>query len=229
VKDTSRLLEMEESVLWSELNKLMIREQRSQRNPDRDEAPLPDYSREPVTEEQPAAHEELIALHEREFIRLLIKFGSHPDDEQQPMHEMARQELEDVEFITPLYREIFSMYTARVQAGEAVDADYFIRNGSEEIKKAVVDLISDRHEVSSLWFERFKIYVPSEEDLVGRMFFTNMARLKRSIIQKLIDEHKEKLKNASDPDEIDELLHIQQELKRTEKQLADVLGIVISK
>ncbi|MEJ2005574.1 MAG: DNA primase, partial [Cyclobacteriaceae bacterium] len=103
------------------------------------------------------------------------------------------------------------------------------KNGSEEVKKTVVDLISERHEVSSLWFDRYKIFVPGEEDLLHRMFYTNMARLKRSIIQKLIDDHKEKLKNTSDPDEIDELLHIQQELKRTEKELADFLGIVIPK
>ncbi len=229
IKDTSRLLEMEESVLWSELNKLIIKDQRSQRKPEMPEPPPFDYSEEPVAEDKPVAHEELIALHEREFIRLLIKYGSHADEEEQPMHEVARQELEDVEFITPVYRDIFTIYTARIKAGEPVDADYFIRNGSESVKKTVVDLISERHEVSNLWFDRFKIYVPSEEDLVGRMFFTNMARLKRSIIQKLIDEHKEKLKNTSDPDEIDELLHIQQELKRTEKQLADALGIVIPK
>jgi len=230
MKDTARMLEMEETVLWTELNKIMIRERKQQK---KDVPPLPpeveEWTGETGEKEPRARPDDLIAIHEREFIRLLIKYGSRPDTEDSPMHAFAFQELEDVEFVTPIYREIYEMYTECAARDEQVDADYFLRNGSEEVKKTVVDLISERHEVSNLWFDRFKIFVPGEEDLLHRMFYTNMARLKRSIIQKLIDEHKEKLKTTSDPEQIDELLHIQQELKRTEKELADFLGIVIPK
>ncbi len=229
VKESARLLEMDEEVLITELNKILIRERR--KKPDtRQEPPpdfVPDYSEEEKTKGK--THDELIAIHERECLRLLIRYGTQPDEEQAPMYQYSLSELEEVEFITPSYAEIFSVYKEELTRGNTPDADFLLRNTPGELKKDVIDLLADRHEVSENWYKRFKIFVPSEEDLLDKMFMTNMARLKRSIVQKLIDEHKEKLKNVTDPEETDQLLHIQQELKKAEKELADLLGIVIPK
>ena len=44
-----------------------------------------------------------------------------------------------------------------------------------------------------------------------------------------LEENKQKLKDVDDQAEIDRILFVQQELKKSEKQFADMLGIVIPK
>lgn len=229
IKESGRLLELEESVLITELNKILIRERK--KKPEPREVPPPEYLPDiaPDSKEKHQTHNDLIAIHERECLRLLIRYGTQQDDQDTPMYQYSLSELEEVEFLTPAYAEIYDLYKQELSKGNAPDSDFLLRNTSEGLQKDVIDLLSERHEVSENWLKRFKIFVPSEEDVLDKMFMTNMARLKRSIVQKLIDEHKEKLKEVSDPEEVDQLLHIQQELKRAEKELADLLGIVIPK
>ena len=227
MKETARLLEFEESVLWTELNKLHRQTQKKEsRNASNIPPPPP-----PIEEAKPkvASHNDQIVIHEREFIRLLIKFGESQDTENRPFHEAFIPELDEIKWVSSVCKEIFTMYLECLREGIKPTVEYFVRNGSQEAQKEVADLISERHEVSNQWFDKYKIFVPGEHDLTERMFITNLARMKRSIVQKLIDDHKEKLRGASDPADIDRLLHIQQELKKTERELADMLGIVIPK
>jgi DNA primase len=227
MKATARLLGFEENVLWTELNKLTIRDRRQPPTP-----PLPEW--EPAglpgeSEKSLPTHNDRIAIHEREFVRLLLKFGTAQSGDEKPFHELYIPEIDDVAWVNPIYKEILTMYLKSIQEGRQPNVEYYLQNGSDAVRSTVVDMVSERHEVSNLWFDRYKIFVPGENDLTDKLFMTNLARLKRSVIQKLIDEHMEKLKSAKDPEEIDRLLHVQQELKETEKELAKMLGIVIPK
>jgi hypothetical protein len=40
---------------------------------------------------------------------------------------------------------------------------YFMKNGPEEVKKEVVDLVANPYEISENWQHK-KIYVPTEKD-----------------------------------------------------------------
>lgn len=229
LKESARLLEMEEQILITELNKILLRERKKKTQaPVQTEPPeyLPDWDTE---EEVTPRAGEIIALHERECLRLLIRYGTREDNDQSPMYKYSMAELEEVEFITPSYKHVFEIYKREIENGNVPDTDFLLNNTSDELKRDVVDLLTDRHEVSENWIKKFKIFVPNEEDILDKMFVTNMARLKRSIVQKLLDEHREKLKEVTDPEEVDQLLHVQQELKKAEKELADLLGIVIPK
>ncbi len=229
IKESAGLLEMDESVLITELNKILVRERRKQ--PREDFTPPPDFTPDIPDSGESAlrSHDELIAIQERECLRLLIRYGTRKDDSEAPMYQYSLGELEEVEFVTPSYEQIFSLYRSEIAKGNTPDTEFLLRNCGDDLRKDVIDLLADRHEASENWFKRFKIFVPAEEDLLDKMFMTNMARLKRSIVQKLIDEHKEKLKGVTDPEEIDQLLHVQQELKKAERELADLLGIVVPK
>ncbi len=217
---------MDEAILITELNKILIRERKKKPAPSDDIPPpdfLPDY--ETDQEAEVVSHGQLIALHERECLRLLIRYGMREDQDQSPMYHYSLSELDEVEFTTPAYKRVFELYKSELEKGNSPDSEFLISNTQKE----VVDLLTDRHEVSENWLKKFKIFVPSEEDILDKMFVTNMARLKRSIVQKLLDEHREKLRDVTDPEEVDQLLHVQQELKKAEKELAELLGIVIPK
>jgi DNA primase len=104
-----------------------------------------------------------------------------------------------------------------------------IENGSEEIKREVVNLMTNKHELSENWEKRFKIFVPKEEEHLRDVSYSNILRLKFRIVQHLIDVESLKLKENADEDDVDKILDEINELKQIEMSLAKMLGNVTVK
>ncbi len=228
LKESATLLDMDESVLLAELNKLLIEKRRTRSKTPLSEPETDILSETPPTEEsRPLDQDQLIAIQERESIRLLLNYGYQPVEENYKLYQYLLEELNEVDFTDPLYREIFDVFRKEHDRGNTIDSQYFIQNGSDEIKQAVIDLTSVRREVSPVWNDKYKIHVPHEQDFLDHTVYQNITRLKRNIIQKLIDENKENLKNVTDPLEMDRLFDVQKQLKASEMELSKILGIVI--
>ena len=112
-----------------------------------------------------------------------------------------------------------------------MDADYFIQNGSPQVRKEVIDLVHQKHEPSNLWHDRFKIYVPNEAEVskLERVAYTNILRLKQRVVRKLIEENLAKLENAQEVEVQNESIQVHKELKKVENEIAKALGNVILK
>src|SRR5690606_7345259 len=93
----------------------------------------------------------VIALQEQESIRLLISYGFTDVGDNQRLYDHLLEELEDIEFQTPLYQEILLLYKNTIAAGKIPEPDLFIKNGSPEIRKEVINLIAERYEISQNW------------------------------------------------------------------------------
>jgi DNA primase len=226
IKETSRLLSIDESILITELNKILISERRKTKTSSRE----PDISLvEQASEVVDLKNftQESIRLQEKESIRLLINYGLNEIEEELLLYEFILSELDDVEFQTPVYRSIFETFKENLKKGHVLDADYFLKNGPDEIKKEVVDMVANPYELSANW-ENKRIYVPSETELLNRSVFDNIIRLKYRIVSRLIEDNIEELKEISNPDEIDRLLKVNMELKKIKSELAKKLGIVVA-
>jgi DNA primase len=227
IKETSRLLSIDESVLIAELNKILINE-RHKRKQDSDE---PDISLiEKATEvvsDLTKLTSESIRLQEKESIRLLINYGLNEIEEEILLYEFILSELEDVEFQTPVYKTIFNTFKENLEKGHVLDADYFLKNGPDEVKKEVVDLVANPYEISENWRNK-KIYVPTEKDLLNRSVFDNIIRLKYRIVSRLIEENIEEIREIKQHEETDRLLKVNMELKKIKSELAKKLGIVVA-
>jgi DNA primase len=225
-KETSNLLKIEESVLIAELNKILI----SERNRRKNQPPPPDISLiEQSMETQTDIGKNMgegIHLQEKESIRLLINYGLNKIEEEHHLYEFLLKELEDVEFQTPLYNKILHIFKENLKEGHVVDADYFIKNSPEDIKKEVIDLVTQRYEISDNW-ENKKIYVPREEELLNRSVYENIIRLKHKIIKKLLDENMNEIKKLEDADEIERLQKVNMELNKIKVDLGKKLGIIV--
>ena len=110
-----------------------------------------------------------------------------------------------------------------------IDSQYFISNSEPHIKSEVVNLMTERWEVSPNWNDKYQIFVPHEKDILENLVFTNVLRLKFRVIQKLVMENLTKMKETTNPEEADKLFTIHSELKKSEMELANALGIVITK
>jgi len=227
IKETSRLLSIDESVLITELNKILISERKRQKTQVHEpDISLIEKSMEEMTDLK-SFSKESIRLQEKESIRLLINYGLNEIEEELLLYEFIISELEDVEFTTPVYRSIFDAFKENLKNGHIVDAEYFLKNGPDEVKKEVVDLVANPYEISTNW-EIKRIYVPTEKELLNRSVFDNIIRLKYRIVSRLIEDNIEELKDTTQPDKIDQLLKINMELKKIKSELARRLGIVVA-
>jgi len=236
LKESSSLLGIEESVLIAEQNKILIQQSKDQK-------PQSDFGQPPVTPQeflssQPEVTEhhdilKVIELQERESIRVLVNYGKQhittQDLNDQELVSYFLSEVEEIQFVNPVYSEILEVFKARLQEGLLVDADYLLQHGTEQIKQAVAELMIQKHEVSENWEKRFQIYVPKEEDQLRDVTYSNILRLKFRIVQHLIEEENKKLKQDLSEDDLDIVLDEINGLKQIEMSLARFLGNVIVK
>ncbi|HNR74407.1 MAG TPA: DNA primase, partial [Cyclobacteriaceae bacterium] len=142
------------------------------------------------------------------------------------------RELDDVEFFNPVYRQIYDAFKQGVAEGTIPDSSYFIHQGTEEIKNAVTDLITPRYDTSKHWSDKYHIYFPKEKDIVNQLAFSNVLRLKFRVVQKMLEDNLQKVKQAESDgtwDDLEAALTTQTGLKEAEQELAKLLGIVIAR
>ncbi|MGB3465935.1 MAG: hypothetical protein WBA74_11725, partial [Cyclobacteriaceae bacterium] len=192
--------------------------------------PPPFFPPEEELKEQSKPLDKLIRDQERESLRMLINYGASliegPDDEQEYLVSYFFSEIEDVTFETPIYNEILEICKDKFEKGEIVEPEYLLEVGSEAIKSTVVDLVTDKYDISEFWQEKFEIYVPRETDILKNATYSNIVRLKFRIIQKLVKENQDKLKNAKDEEEELLILDTFSKLKKMQMQIAAILGNV---
>lgn len=228
IQETSVLLKIQETVLLSELNKMLIGERKKQQQErPKEEEIQPDFSGE-VTTPTKLDTAGMVQMQERETIRLLLNYSESAVEEQKLIHYML-QEMDEVEFTNPVFNEIFETFKKMTIAGQPVDEFYFLENGSQEVKKIVADLMTSRYHTSPHWSEKYHIYFPHEKEVIHDVAFSNVLRFKFRAVQKLMEENLQKIKLATSDADLDRYLTIHEQLKNAEREIANDLGIVVAK
>lgn len=227
IQETSALLKIQETVLLTELNKMLIGERKKlQQEQPKEELPV-DF---PVESVAPSRLDTagMVQMQERETIRLLLNYSESAVEEQKLIHYML-QEMDEVAFTNPVFNEIFETFKRMNEAGQEVDELYFLENGSQEVKKIVADLMTSRYHTSPHWSEKYHIYFPHEKEVIHDMAYSNVLRYKFRAIQKLMEENLQKIKLAVSDKDLDNYLTIHEQLKNAEREIATTLGIVVAK
>lgn len=227
-QETAKLLDVDEQVLLVESNKITRQEiQKPKLAPD--STFHFEESVNVVEEKEKDTAISPILFQEKESIRLLLNYAHLPIENDQKLLEYFLSEIDDISFETPIYNQILELFKAELQKGNLVDAQFFLHVENEEIKKAVIDLITPRHEVSENWQKKYKIIIPKEEDLLQSIAYKSIMRLKLRYVRKAIQANAEELMQAKTDEEQDDLLMVGMQLKDTEKEIAKLLGNVILK
>ncbi|MGK7394216.1 MAG: DNA primase [Candidatus Cyclobacteriaceae bacterium M3_2C_046] len=227
IQESSKMLDMDESVLLSEQNKILIRQnQEKRRSNQQEDVVLPSVDEKP---EKSAVldTDKIISLQEKESIRLLINYGLNQIEEEYHLYRYLLDELEEIEFNHPVYSRILTIFKEHLAQGQVIDAEFLIKNGSEEIKAAVIDLVTDKYELSQNWLEKYNIYVPREADNLKNVVFTNIVRLKFRVVRKLIEQNLKEMSNQENQEEQIHFMKVHTELKKSEMELARLLGNVV--
>lgn len=233
LQETARLLNMQESVLVSEMNKILISD-RKKKDQDRgreavmqEGPPVEDFMPDEATTRSRQDPTSMVVVQERESIRLLLNYAELAYEEDQRLVDFMLAELEEVEFLDPTLKDIYAIFKEGTDQGQVVDTLYLMEHGSTEMKNLVAELTTNRHEVSRHWKEDHQIFFPEEKEILNKVAYTNVLRLKFRLIQKLIMENLAAWKQAGPDDDIEQYFTMHENLKGAEKQLASILGIVI--
>ncbi|MBS9523239.1 DNA primase [Litoribacter ruber] len=231
VKESGRLLSIEEDIVLAELNKILLKGEKdaafkAQREQEANAADIPFEDLLPVAKPEVPA-KEILAAQEGETLRLLISYGFEKVSDDLHVCEYLLQEIADLSFETPVYQKILVRYKQALAKGELPTAEYFLNTPDAEAKSIIVNMISPKHELSESWEKKHQIFTARERDNLPKTIYDGVLRLKRNVLKKMIDETKLKIKTAGD-DELLELLGVYQELKRYQAEIDKHFGTVIS-
>ena len=231
-KEASGLLQIEEEILHAELNKSLIKTQKDHFQKAKEEAEAEEKLEELIPAKTQISVEDTLRIQERETVRLLLNYGLQKlDEEDLHLSQYLLSETQEIEFNTPIYQKILTLYRDCLAKGEIPDTDFFVAQRDAEVRQEVIDLISPRHEVSSHWHDRHQIFITSEKDDLASTAFKSILRLKRRLVHKMMDEAIQKIKSAEKAGlEVDQVIELQQvyfELKKVQLEIDKELGIVI--
>lgn len=226
-RSCSLIFDIDEQVLISEYNKMQLQE----RQPTRTGSPATDTATtsEPApAPDKPVTDNDLLKRYEREIVRMLLHYPDSLLDEGITTSQYMLQELDDIEFVTPLYIQIIEFVKQKLSQGVLPVADDFINYPKEEIRTEAISLLSEPYELSHNW-ETHEIFVPRETDLLPYGAERAVLRLKWRNADILLKAEREKLRLVSDPAEVDRVLNTILALNTYYKELGNMLGIVVNR
>ena len=226
LKEASNSLEINEQALISEMNKLLL----GQGNKSiRSNQIIVNNEKESPRED---SINSAIDFYERECIRMLVNYGTSDFEviglDRKTFIDYFLKEIQDVEFENKNYLKIIEVFKSEYKKDNVIDINYFLSGDFIDIKDDIIDLSSNRYEISKQWKNKFNIHVSEESDSLKKTTYTNILRLKFRLIRKMIKDNLQNL-DKSDKENIDEdVIKLHNKLKSAEVDIAKELGNVTS-
>ncbi len=233
LKECSRIMEIDEQVLISELNKIRARKLEKQAKDIEKEShfPVPEF------DEIPEQHSKFSAdsFHqEREVIRLLLSYGDkqiYVNDMPEPVlvseYISLLFNMNEIVFNDETFRLIYSEFEAAQQIEKPLSPVSLIQHHDPIVAKAVADVLSSPYSLSPNW-ERYKINVTSEESLLKTAVESTVYSLTLKRIFYMIDQvGKELQKDELDEERFIELFERKKILDEFKVTFSKALGRVI--
>ncbi|MFM6954422.1 MAG: DNA primase [Sphingobacteriaceae bacterium] len=229
LRECSSLMQMEERVLLTELNKIKQAKQKR--------VPLPQPSmpqqEESIVDTAPSSGSSSDENQEKEIVRLLLAYGkeqvswdSHTNTFIGPY---VLANLSDVEFEHPVCALFIDEYKKNLAQGKIPSEQEFIKHTNSSIADLAIGLISSPYTLSENWYAKRKIYVRNESENLKGTILGGIFHLKKKKIDQLILAVRAEIQEESDPDNQAILMKKYMQVKDMEKLISQQLGSVIVK
>ncbi|HSH66342.1 MAG TPA: toprim domain-containing protein [Bacteroidia bacterium] len=244
VKECSRILDVQEEILFNELNKIRSKKFNEKRNSatnfstgvSEDETVtdliIPDEKKSSTLDTE---HQE------RDIVRLLINYGNKnvlidsEDEEgktiQMPIsaayliiHELQH---DNIVLENLLYNSIFNEFVQQLENDHVPDYSFFINHDNPAISSLTVDLISSPYTLSN--WEQHSIYITQEEDILKKSVLNAVYALKNRRLEIMISDIQKRLKEDLPEDEMITLMQTHHQLLEAKRTFSYLLGRIILK
>ena len=231
VRECSSLLQIEERVLISELNKIRAAKNKSSYQPQ--PQPGPDIAPEPDFAEMPGGSSDTDETQEKEIVRLLLNYG----------HELVHWDgitdtyiapyvignLADVTFENPLCIRIIDEYKKQLENGELPSEQDFIKHSDHQIADLAITMVSSPYVLSENWYAKRKIYVKNESEDLRSTILGGIFHLKKRKVDRILKKIRDEIQAEDDADNQAILMKKYLQVKEVEKGISAFLGSVIVK
>jgi|TARA_B110000881_G_scaffold217640_1_gene235491 DNA primase len=226
IKDCSNVLKIDENILITEMNKLLIGSRHTS-------SPTKFYFKEEKKKDSsPKELDGAIDFYEKECLRMLVNYGTIDFQvfglNRKSFIEYFLNEIEDVEFENKNYIKIIDVFKVELEKGNVIDIKYFLNQDYEDLKTDIIDLSASKYELSDKWKNKYNIHVSDESDDLKKSTYSNILRFKFRLIKKMINENLQILNSNIDFEKQQETIKIHNKLKSAEMEIAKELGNVTS-
>jgi DNA primase len=256
IRQCSSLLDIEERILLTELNKIRLNKAKAQdkkASQNRGQVAPPssqgDYPADMppadffLTEQEkaeagistsPAQILTSELLQEREIVRILLNYGremvSWEGDGDIPVAPYLLGSLDDIEFEDASCAKIITEFNKQAEKFEVPDAKFFISSEDKDVSALAVDCIASKYEISPNWNDdKRKIYVTQEVEHLQELVIQAIYRIKKRKFSREMHKVQEELKKNLSPEDMEIELHKYQKLKEAEKLIGQLLGNIVIK
>ena len=232
IKECSTLLNTDERVLYSEVNK--IRRQKLEQKWRSERIPEPVARETPVQPLVPSFVEEVYSEHEeREIIYFLLKFGNDhlriPGENEEPtVAEFIIREVQNdnLEFENLVYKKVFEDTLNLIDKEVPLEEKYFIYHEDKKIQDLSVEIYSSRYELSKVW-KRKETHIELPGENLGMEVPKALLAYKNRIVTKAMRDLQQKITNTSSSESLEEISGLQKQymnLKEVQMLISKKLG-----
>lgn len=231
VRECSSLLQIEERVLISELNKIRLGKIKKDSN---SYAPQnqPDIIPEPSAPEFTGISD-TDEHQEKEIVRLLLNYGHelvHWDDITDTyIAPYIIANLADVSFENTLCTRIIDEYKKQLENGALPSEQDFIKHADLEIADLAISMVSSPYILSENWYAKRKIYVRNESEDLRSTILGGIFHLKKRKVDRILKKIRDDIQAETDIDNQNILMRHYLQVKEVEKGISIFLGSVIVK
>ena len=136
---------------------------------------------------------------EEEVLRILINYGNYSvlfDNEEMTVAELIINELhaDNIKFHNEMLDRLYNEIINIINTTGKLKTSYLIKHTDQNINKKTIDLISNKHHISTNWVDRHKIYTGREDEKIKKTTEKAILSLKKGHLENKILELQEKLK-----------------------------------
>lgn len=221
IRECSRLMDIDESILFQELNKMRAKHVESQVKKKRQQQTIKskDQAEEQKIEPSDFKSEN---YYERELIRLLLTYhdfdlflvkDNDGTERYATVSEFIFKELEkdDLEFTHPVYKTIYQEMKMIKSDGLQITQKYFTHHPDEIISTASAHLLTEPYSLSKIWRRR-ETYVETEEMNLKEVVPKAVLSFKSKFLITLLKDALHQMKVAQETERIEELPELQQRI-----------------
>lgn len=228
IKECSAIMEIEESILQLEVNKIRRKTNPKQQNEVQSsqltEAEFLQSMEGSSTETSEQKELYNFDAEEEKLLTLLIKYGNmvittQAEDEIDVEHELEvtlgqfiifELDRDGIEYENPLYKLVLDEYIKQLGEDSFPDVHYFMRSSDPIISSFVINHVIEKHEVSPKW-KNFGVTVPKEIDNAKKDAERSLFSFKSRKLNHIIQAKQQELKTISYEDSLgvlEEIKHL---------------------
>jgi len=225
IREIAKSLDIEEKILNDELRRMAASSFKKQNN-------APDLNIEPqaFSQEQELQTPLSADKQEKQLIKVLLLYGDRLYADDMTCAQYIYRAVSEMDWENKDCLDIFTQYKeVTEQENRVVDINFLIQDKSEDMRRFIYDIITDRYQLSPGWEKFLGRTIIGPDHNYKDEIKSAIGYLKLSKINKMLDENLKGLPQLETDEAVDELFSIHIALLSMKKQLVSELGIAPAK